>query len=287
MENGNMLNYDRCIEILTEDYGTCYTIGNFQLCPEKRLIRVGRKFGNETEDAFGYFPEPSLKYDEETLVIFAGNVFFLSSCRNIDWRTVRLLSYHRERSEFTDGKRLYRIRYGSLEEKGAYDAAAYRPPKDDESGKRIFPEDWGFTDEGESFVDEDAYDGPERRALGRQHYVEYYVKGDTFCYNGLPILGQFDIRGLRTIVSKDGFETDYITDGKKVFFGGPRGGYTSAEKDGTEYVLVEELMIDGVDLNSLRVLGEDILADKNALYCRTNAIPFDKLDGFRFILRDM
>ena len=43
----------------------------------------------------------------------------------------------------------------------------------------------------------------------------------------------------------------------------------------------------GVDFATLRVLGKDMLADKNALYYCESVIPYDKLDGFKFILREM
>jgi len=282
-----MEDYDRCLEILAADYGTCYTIGNYQLCPEKKLIRVGRMFGTALIDAFGYFPEPSLKYDEAVIVIFAGNAFIPERNAKIDWRTVRLLSYDDGRGEFTDGRDLYVIKYGDVEKRGRFDENSYRPPECDDPAERIFPEDWTLTDEGESTVDANAYTGPKRTALGRQRYVQFYVKDNVFCHDGLPIFEPFDVPNLRTIVSKDGFVTDYITDGNKVLYGGPRGGYSIIEKGGKEYVSAKELTVGGVDMSSLRVLGEDMLADKNALYCRTNVIPFDKLDGFRFILRDM
>jgi hypothetical protein len=95
------------------------------------------------------------------------------------------------------------------------------------------------------------------------------------------------VPNLRTIVSKSGFETDYITDGKQVLFGGGKTGCSLETKDDVEYVKAARWMIDGVDLPSLRVLGKNILADKNALYYGENVIPFNKLNGFKFILREM
>jgi hypothetical protein len=46
-------------------------------------------------------------------------------------------------------------------------------------------------------------------------------------------------------------------------------------------------MVEGIDFATLRVLAEDMLVDKNALYYRENVIPFDKLDGFKFIFREL
>ena len=43
-------------EILRADYGTCYRIRSFELCPEKKLIKVVKMFGTVTGDGFGYFP---------------------------------------------------------------------------------------------------------------------------------------------------------------------------------------------------------------------------------------
>ena len=136
---GNTPDYDRCLEILAMDHGTCYTVGNYQLCPEKRLIRVGRMFGTMLKDAFGYFPEPSLKYDETVIVIFAGNVFIPEHNSKIDWRTVRLLSYDDGCGEFTDGRDLYGIRYGKVEKKGRFEENTYMRPECGSPEKRIFP----------------------------------------------------------------------------------------------------------------------------------------------------
>jgi hypothetical protein len=286
-----MREYDRCLEILRRDYGQCYLIGNYMLCPEKKLIRVGRKFGTETIDAFGFFPEPSLKYDEETIVIFAGNVFLLDKKKKIDWRTVRLLALRTEySSEFTDGKDLYEIQYGEVNKKGGFNEGTYKPPADNTPQGKLFPNEWDFGDE----IDDEDWEEPEipenykdRVALGCQYHVEYYALEDTFYYIDIPIFEEFDVPNLRTIVSKSGFETNYITDGKKVLFGGPAGGYSSVEKDGKEYVVVEDRLVKGIDFDSMRVLGEDILVDKNALYYCTEVIPFDKLDGFKFIFREI
>jgi len=285
-----MQSYEQCLEILRNDYGPCYKIGNFMLCPEKKLIRVGHMFGTATKDCFGYFPEPSLKYDEETIVIFAGNVFLRSQFPNIDWMTVRLLSCAEGYSEFTDGKNLYRFWRGEVTMIDEYDESTYSPPSDDRPPGRLFPNEYGFGDE----INDDDYVEPpipenfkDRVAMGCGYYVSYYVLEDKFYYMDMPILEEFDIPNLRTIVSKSGFETDYVTDGEKVLYCGERGGYCSTERDGIEYVVVKGLLINGIDLDSIRVLGEDILADKNALYHGTSVVPFDKLGGFKFIIREM
>ena len=85
-----------------------------------------------------------------------------------------------------------------------------------------------------------------------------------------------------------GFETNYITNGKQVLHGGGKTGASLTEKDGEEYILANRWIIEGgVDFDSLRVLGKDMLADKNALYCDNQVIPFDKLEGFKFIIREL
>jgi len=281
-----MMEYDQCLEILHKDYGKCYTIGNFMLCPEKKLIRVGKMFGTATKDAFGYFPEPSLKYDEETIVVFAGDVFLLSSNPKIDWNRARLLSYEDRYSEFTDGKDLFYLKHGDVGKIGKYDERTYVSKGEERPTDHLYPDEWGSTDE-EEYVEEIADDHNERKAFGRDRNVTFYVSKGKFRYDTHPVYEKFDVPNLRSIVSKNGFVTDYITDGKKVLYGGFTGGYTSTRRFGIQHVVVKERLIDGVDLGTLRVLGEDILADKNALYYRMNAIPFDKLDGFKFILREM
>jgi hypothetical protein len=244
---------------MIDDYGTCYLIGDYQLCPENKIIRVWRMDGTATKDWVGYVPEPSVKYDEETMIIFAGWVFFDKSGLNIDWQMVELLSYSDSYSEFTDGKFLYYIKYGSeIYKTSEYDKTTYKPYVEEKSvkQKKEFP-------------------------------GNFYVKGNKFYYDDYPILEEFDVPNLRTIVSKNGFETDYITDDNQVLYGGERMGMLIAEENEKEYVVEEEWIIEGVDFASLRVLGKDMLADKNALYYRNNVIPFDKLNGFKFIIREM
>ena len=256
-------NFEKTLEIVNADYGICYTIGNYQLCPEKKLIKVGCKFGTATEDYFGYFPDSTLKYDEVTMIIFAGVAFFDKSDLNIDWQTVQLLSYSNS-PLFTDGTFLYQITArGDIHKAyNKYDKNIHIFPRNDEN--------------------------PAKKSSDRKELTEnFYVEGNTFYYQRTPILEPFDVPNLRTIVSKSGFETDFITDGKQVIFGGPKTGYSTAQKNGKEYVTTKRWIVEDIDLPSLRVLGKDLVADKNALYYGTNVIPFDKLNGLKFILREM
>jgi hypothetical protein len=257
------------LEIINADYGTCYTIDNYQLCPDKKLIKKGRMFGTDVIDAFGFFPDSTLKYDKETMIIFAGRVFFDKSDLNIDWQTVQLLSYGKSYSEFTDGKTLFHLSYGKAYTYGQnYDKNTYTHRVEKKPVKKQ-PKGW--------------------KKLTEHFYVNIPKKRFYFgYYNGTPILEKFDVPNLRTIVSKSGFETDYITDGKQVIFGGGKTGATLTEKNGKKYVLAKEWIIEGgVDFASLRVLGKDMLVDKNALYYRENVIPFNKLNGFKFIIREL
>ena len=287
MEEKELSYIDQQLAIVHADYGTCYTIGEYQLCPERKLIKVRRMFGDAVSDYVGFFPDSTLKYDEETMIIFAGKAFFDKSGLNIDWQTVELLSYREHYSEFTDGENLYYLSYGSAQAKGEkYDKNSYKPYVEKKSAKINHPDFRELTD-------------------------GFHVKGKTFCYGSLmygdevaedenfnwediwknfaftPIFEPFDVPNLRVIVSATGFETDYITDGKQVLFGGSMGGYSSVTKNGKEYVTVKELMIESVDFVTLRVLGTDMFVDKNALYYRKNVIPLDQLDGFKFIFREM
>ena len=277
-QNDGRSSYQKNLEIINADYGTCYTIGNYQICPETKVIKVGRMFGTAVIDAYGFFPEPSLNYDEETMIIFAGAAFFDKSNLNIDWQSVQLLSYRDDYSKFTDGQSLYYIRNRSaIGKEGAFDKNAYTPDKKEKSEKKYF--DKYYDDE----VEEEGI--PVINTQGRK--ALFYVHKNTFYFERNPILEPFDVPNLRAIVSKDGFETDYITDGKQVLYGGQKGGFSYTEKNEKKYVIAKKWMIEGVDLPSLRVLGKNILADKNALYFGTNVIPFDKLNGFKFIIREM
>jgi len=280
--------FQQQLEIVNADYGTCYTIGNYQLCPEKKLIREGRMFGTATKDCFGFFPNETLKYEEVTMIIFAGKAFFDKSKYNIDWQKVQLLSYSDHYSEFTDGKSLYSFQYGDVHTYGKkYDENTYKRDVEKQPAKINHPKFRELTEnfhiKGNLFV------------YGSLMYGDEVVGDPDFNWKEIwknfefkPILEPFDVPNLRTIVSASGFETDYITDGKQVLFGGPKGGYTTTKKNGKEYVTIKERIIDGgVDFATLRVLGKNMLVDKNALYYRENVIPFDKLDGFKFIFKEM
>ena len=240
--------------------GTCYTIGDYMLCPEKKVISVGRMFGTATRDAFGYFADSTLQYDKETMIIFGGAAFIDKSNLNIDWEKVQLLSFRDHYVQFTDGKSLYHISGGITQKTGEYDKNTYTPYAEQTPQKRT-----------------------DRIELGEKFYVE----GDTFFYDKTPVLEPFDIPSMRIVTSKNGYETNYATDGKQVIYCGAAGGYCYTRKNGEEYVMVKHLIIEGVDLPSLRVLGKNLLADKNALYYCTNIIPFNKLNGFKFIIREL
>jgi hypothetical protein len=280
--------FQQQLAIVQADYGTCYTIGKYQLCPEKKLIRVLRRFGTATRDAAGFFPDETLKYDEVTMIIFAGNAFFDKSDLKIDWQKVQLLSYADHYSEFTDGKILYSFQHGSVHTYGyKYDETTYKRESEKKPAKINHPEFRELTEnfhiKGNSFVYGDLMYGDEVEGDPDFNWKEIWRN---FAFT--PILEPFDVGNLRTIVSANGFETDYITDGKQVLYGGPTGGYESTTLNGTEYVVAKRLIIESdVDFATLRVLGKDMLVDKNALYYRENVIPFDKLDGFKFVLREM
>jgi len=239
---------------------TCYTIGNYMLCPEKKVISVGRMFGTATRDAFGYFADSTLQYDKETMIIFGGAAFIDKSNLNIDWEKVQLLSFRDHYVQFTDGKSLYHISGGITQKTGEYDKNTYTPYAEQPPKKRT-----------------------DRKELGDG----FNIREKTLYYNETLVLDSFDVPNLRIIASKNGYETNFATDGKQVIFCGPAGGYRYTRKNGEEYVMVKHLIIEGVDLPSLRVLGKNLLADKNALYYCTNIIPFDKLNGFKFIIREL
>lgn len=267
---------DKLLKIANADYGTCYTIGNYMLCPEKKLIRVMRMFGTATIDCVGFFPDTSLNYDSEIMIIFAGQPFFDKSDLKIDWQKVTLLSsYENGYFEFTDGETLYYMNHGDPQIKDLqYDKNSYelkveeKPEKHNRDGVKELTED--FCVKG-----------------NKLYFGGYFVDDFDEGYVLTPILESFDVPNLRTITSESGFETNYITDGKKVIFGGGKTGYTTERKRGVEYVKAEEWIINGIDFTTLRVLGKNMLADKNALYYGTEVIPFDKLNGFKFIIREI
>jgi|GEM_PF-1940725 len=284
----DMYYFNQQLEIVNADYGTCYTIGDYQLCPEKKLIKVMRMFGTAVIDAMGFFPDTTLNYHEETMVIFAGNAFFDKSDLKIDWQTVQLLSCSDHFSEFTDGKTLYYIRRGSAYTYGKkYDKNTYKPDVEKKPAKINHPDFRELTDnfhvKGKTFLFGDLSYGDEI-----EDDPDFNTKEIWKNFAFTPILEPFDVPNLRTIVSANGFETDYITDGKTVLFGGGKTSYEITKRFLKEYVVAKRWMIEGgVDFATLRVLGKDMLADKNALYYRENIIPFDKLEGFKFILREL
>jgi hypothetical protein len=72
-----------------------------------------------------------------------------------------------------------------------------------------------------------------------------------------------------------------------VIFGGGKTGYSGKQENGQEYVISERWAVEGIDFDSLCVLGKDMLMDKNAIYYGTEVIPLAKLNGFKFIIREM
>lgn len=258
--NGQEMDFEKNIEIISADYGTCFTIGNYMICPDQQVIRVGQKFGTASEDCFGYFPDSTLQYKQVTMVVFADEVFFDNPDMKIDWQNVKLLSHRKYYSEFTDGKTLYYLDNGRVSTRGErYDINTYKP----------------------NIVNRLKYRKDSELTEG------FFVKDNTFYFLDKPILELFDIPNLRTIVSESGFESNYITDGKQVIFGGGKGGSSSTQKNGKRYIVAERWIVNRVDIPSLRVLGRNLLADKNALYYCDNIIPFDKLNGFKLLIREM
>jgi len=284
----DMYYYRQQLAIINADYGTCYTIGNYQLCPEKKLIKEGRMFGTALIDAFGFFPDSTLKYDEVTMIIFAGRAFFDKSNYKIDWQKVQLLSYAERYSEFTDGKILYSFQYGSVHTYGKkYDENTYKRDVEKKPAKINHPKFRELTEnfhvKGNTFVFGDLMYGDEVEGDPDFNWKEIWRN-----FEFKPILEPFDVPNLRTIVSANGFETDYITDGKQVLFGGAKTGYETTRKLLKEYVVAKRWIIDAeVDFATLRVLGKNMLVDKNAIYYCENVIPFDKLNGFKFIIREL
>jgi hypothetical protein len=201
-------------------------------------------------------------------------------------------------ANFTDGKNLYRLNYGDVyKEDKKYDKNTYKPPTVEKEEIEYFDEFFG--DEISELTEKEyadlmkqiAINKQNRKPLGAEKYVSYYVFKNTFYYKHDPILEPFDVPNLRTVVSKSGFETDFVTDGKQVIFtGSVRGVYNSVSHptiNGKKYISVKELVIEGVDFASLRILGKNMMVDKNAIYNGTEVIPFDKLNGFKFIIRDI
>jgi hypothetical protein len=197
------------------------------------------------------------------MIIFGGVVLFDTSNFNIDWESVQLISlYDRRKCVFTDGEFLYNIIDEKVTKMGVYDKRAY------------------FT----YYEKKQESNSLERKELGENFYVE---KGK-FYFKDFEVLESFDVDNLQIIKSDSGYTTNFATDGKQVFYCGSTSGYTSIEKNDTSYVVVKRFMLDEVDLASLRVLGRNLLADKNAIYYRNiSVIPFEELNGFNFIIREL
>lgn len=237
-----------------------YTIGNYMLYPGKKLICVGRMFGTKTKDCFGYFPDSTLVYDKETMVIFGGSVFFNDHDLDIDWKSVQLLWHRENYVEFTDGDFLYYLDGGNVHKNGKYNKDTYR--------LRIAKE-------------------PPKKSTKRIELVEsFYVENGKFYLSYFPVLENFEVPNLHTIVSKSGYKTNFVSDGKQVVFCGGTG-IRIKTKDNKEYATIKDIILEGVDIPSLQVLGKDLLADKNAIYFRNNIIPFEKLNGFKLIIREL
>lgn len=268
--------FRKMLELAKADHGKRYRIGKHELCPEKRLILRSVMFGTATKDAVDYFPDYSLKYGIDTMIIFAGWAFFDKSDLNIDWQKVKLLYYSYSYSEFTDGYTLYHFEYGNVSSKGKYDKNSYTPNVEE---SRIKYNLYGVNELTENFYIQN----------GELYYGSYGQndEDEEGGYTQYKIVEKYDVPNLRIIVSENGRETDYITDGKQVIYGGATGGNLHKTIAGEEYIITQELMLEGIDLPSVRVLGKNILMDKKALYYGTDIIPFAELGDFKFILREM
>ncbi len=256
------LSFEEELKIASADYGTCYIIENYSLCPENKLIRKEQMFGTDIVDCIGFFSDSTLNYEKDTMIIFGGAVFFDTSNFNIDWESVQLLSlYDRSMCVFTDGEFFYSLIDKKVTKMGVYDKHAY------------------FT----YYEKKQESNSLERKGLGENFHVE---KGKLY-FKDFEVLESFDVDNLQIIKSDSGYTTNFATDGKQVFYCGPTGGYQSIEKNDTNYVVVKRFMLDEFDLASLRVLGRNLLADRNAIYYRNNVIPFEELNGFNFIIREL
>ena len=258
------------------DYRIGYTIGNYMLWPVQKTICVGRMCGTATEDAFGFFPDSTLIYDRDAMIIFGGIAFFDKSNLDIDWESVQLLFNKPGYAEFTDGETLYYVRDGEIREAGRYNKNTYKLNTEKRLPYRSpVP------------VSREQLKSLSENRPKNELTEGFYIKENTFYSYNYPVSETFDVPNLHIIVSKSGFETYYITDGRQVIYGGGKTGYTTTKKDGKEYILAKRWMVEGVDLSSLRVLGRDLLVDKNALYYQENRIPFDQLCELKFIIREL
>jgi len=251
------MDYEECLKIVNADYGVCYRIGNYELCPEKKLIKRGGMFGTATIDCFGFFPDSTLVYGETPMIIFGGQVFFDQSDFDINWQTAKLLSHTHRKALLSDKGVVYELESGYL--------------RKSTRSNNVYPEE------------EKRKSRPGRKELGEN----YYVSKNKFYYDGKEISEPFDVPNLHIVKSKDGYETYFASDGKQLIFCGFTGGYSTTSKNGKEYVTVKDLIINNVDFPTLRVLGKDLLMDKNAIYYRTDVVPFDELEGFKFIIREL
>lgn len=197
------------------------------------------------------------------MIILGGAPFFDHSNLNIDWQKVQLLSSYKEYYiGFTDGEFLYEYTFGPIRKLGKYDPNIHKlyleNPKESASS-------------------------PNQKQLAES----FYVKNHKFYSYDHEVLEPFDADSLHTIISKNGYKTNFITDGKQLLYSGSLGGYRSTTKNGKEFVITKDLLLNDVDFPSLKVLGRDLLSDKNAIYFRNHKVPFDKLNSFKFIIKEM
>jgi hypothetical protein len=141
--------FNQLVKIANKDYGQCYLIRDYKLCPEKQVILVGKKFGTATKDSYGYFPDSSLKYNDVTLIIFAGQVYFDKSNANIDWEKAKLQTYRDNFVVFTDKEQSYTLgRGGYLTQNTNYKNA----DKPDIENRLTYKKDYELTEVSEIFL---------------------------------------------------------------------------------------------------------------------------------------
>ncbi|MFV8345766.1 hypothetical protein [Flavobacterium sp. ZB4P13] len=107
-----------------------------------------------------------------------------------------------------------------------------------------------------------------------------YLKDNVYTYknhlffNGMPVHTTMDIKNIKLLYKGDN-KTDFISDGKKTMCIGNRTGYKSKKINDTDFVLIEENIID--DFSKLKTINQNILIDDKNIYNRDIVIPIQKI----------
>ncbi len=104
-----------------------------------------------------------------------------------------------------------------------------------------------------------------------ERFIQYK---NVLYFEGIPVeTSKLDMKNLREIAN-----TDYLTDGKAIVYIGNITGYRSAEKNGIEYVILDDRIIENVYTKEMKPISKDLLSDGITIISKTQKANIKSLN---------